>query len=110
MHHALLALGKDATLDFDSEVAHLQEMTRGFVQVIYSGLTEYTGEFSLWVSIICETEALCLLPDSTISPSSDCTCVGWNLGSIGYEFIQVRYKAKTESSGSIVKVLAIGKK
>jgi len=82
----LLDGAKVATADFSSLVGDFSNSKVGFIQVIYSNLSTFTGTFTLHVSGICDPATLCLLPNSEIKVDATCACVGWNLTHIGFVF------------------------
>ena len=106
----LLASPKPATADFNSDVGDFQDSTVGFIQATYSSLTVFSGCFELFVSIICDPTTLVLLPNSKQCADAKCPAVGYHLTQIGFRFFQLRYTANGETTGTIDRIVAVGKK
>ena len=109
----LLLSAKPANTDFEleeNEIGDFKASVIGFIQAIYSGLTDYSGTFELWVSTVCEPNSFAKHPCSEIKVDSDCSSVSWNLSAIGFRFIKIKYVANGETTGTIDRIVAIGKK
>lgn len=95
--------------NFESKIADFKEMSIAFIQFIYTGNDNITPQLQLWVSIDDKDLTFAYLPDSAQTLVADNQSICWNISSIGWRFLKLKFIANTNLNGTC-RILAVGKK
>lgn len=97
---AVVAEGESLAEDFRSDIIDFKEMRAGSVQVVRTGGDKNDGDFIMYVSNLCAEDTFALYPGSEINKKCDGQNLIWMLNDIPFRYAQIRYTAKTDTTGA----------
>lgn len=106
LQRAYLCQGQSLGSSFISDIADFKEMVVGSVQAVWSGDDATTGELELWSSD--DGVHFDRIDGSLRDLNHPNKTRLWNLGVIGFRYLQLRYDAKTVTAGTL-EAFALGK-
>lgn len=88
--------------DFKSDLIDFKEMNNAFIQAVETSAPDnFSGEFSIVVSILCDETTFTPWPDSERFLNSDCNNFGWSWCCVPFRYARVCYTANSVTTGSI---------
>lgn len=88
--------------DYMSPLLDFHEMNSGFIQVVTTtSPANYTGEFLIKVSLLCEPDSFIPHPDSERTLNDSCNNFGWSFCCIPFRYARLCYTANSTSDGEI---------
>jgi len=76
-----------------------KEMNVGMIQIIFSGQGASDGVFTIEVSLLCEADTFCPLPDSEKSMNG-LDSIGYHFCQFAWRYARVKYTAGATAQGT----------